>query len=131
MFLRDLNRIAGARVAADARVALLDRERAEAAQFHPVAARKRRGDFLENRGHDTFDIAMIEMWIEFRDALDQLGLRHGLPSPKLTPCHLGRENGVSDRCSRARHATRLPPPPLSAQATFFVRVRFLPISVPD
>ena len=38
---RDRDMVAGARIAAGAGRALLDREGAEAAQFHPVAARQR------------------------------------------------------------------------------------------
>ena len=43
------HRLAGARVAAGAGIAPLHREGAEAAQLHPLAARQRGGDFVEDR----------------------------------------------------------------------------------
>jgi hypothetical protein len=51
------------RVAPGARVALLDRERAEPAEFNPLAARERRGDLVENCGDDHFDISGQQMRI--------------------------------------------------------------------
>ena len=63
MLLGDLDAVAGARVAANARVTALDRERAEAAQFDAVAARQGRGDLIENRRDDDLDIALIKMRI--------------------------------------------------------------------
>jgi hypothetical protein len=55
----------------------LTEESAEAAQFHPVAARERRGDLIEDGGDDALDIPLIEMRIGFRQAGNQLGLGHG------------------------------------------------------
>src|SRR5712691_8799613 len=46
----DLDAIAGARVAPDTGIAALDRKGAEAAQLDPIAARQRRGDFVEDGG---------------------------------------------------------------------------------
>src|SRR5712691_11673062 len=50
VLLGDLDAVAGARVAPDAGIAALDRKGTEAAQLDPVAARQRRGDFIENGG---------------------------------------------------------------------------------
>src|SRR5918995_4727627 len=54
--LLDLDRIAGARVAAGAGRPVLDRERAETAQFDAVAVRKRIGDLIEYGADNVFDI---------------------------------------------------------------------------
>src|SRR5580700_8998198 len=76
VLLADLDAVAGARVAADARLASLDRERAKAAQLDPVAARQRPRDLVEDRGDDDLDIALIEVRVAFRKPLDQLRFRH-------------------------------------------------------
>src|SRR5215469_13101478 len=52
VLLADRDAVAGARVASNTRVALLDRERAEAPQLDAIAARQRRGDRVEYRGDD-------------------------------------------------------------------------------
>src|SRR5215469_8633235 len=82
----DRDAVAGARVAANASVALLDRERPKAAQLDPITARQRRGDLVKNRGDDDLDIALIEMRVAFRKPLDEFRFRHGgsqLPSALL------------------------------------------------
>src|SRR5690606_28902689 len=55
----DLNGLAGSRIAAGAGLAVLDRERAEAPQFDPVAARERLGDLVEDRRDDPLHVALI------------------------------------------------------------------------
>ena len=67
---------AGARVAADARRAMLDREGAEAAQLDPIAARQRLDDLVEDDVDDALDVAMEQMRIGGGDLLDELGLDH-------------------------------------------------------
>src|SRR3546814_17560831 len=74
--LRDGNRLAGARVAPDARAALLDREGAEAAELDPVAARQRRRDLVQYRRHDALCIALQPMRIAFGQPLYRPRLRH-------------------------------------------------------
>src|SRR5207247_2539783 len=57
----DLDTVAGARVAADPRVAALDRAGAKAAQFDAVAACQGRGDLIDDRRDDALDMARIEV----------------------------------------------------------------------
>src|SRR5205823_6030856 len=66
VLLRDRDAVASARVAADAGVAALHRERAETAQLDPVAACQRGGDLVEN-GVD--DLRRVK---EFRDTAAKL-----------------------------------------------------------
>src|SRR3546814_5856195 len=67
----DLYGIAGSRVAAGARVATTHRERAEAAQFDPIAPCERARDLLEDRGDDTIDVPLIQMRVSFGEAGDR------------------------------------------------------------
>src|SRR5882757_5749968 len=67
---------AGARVAAGARRAVLDREGSEAAQFHPVAARERCRNLAEHGVDDVFDVALVEVRVLLGDALNQFRLDH-------------------------------------------------------
>src|ERR1700733_1473929 len=76
VLLADRNAVAGARVAPDARVAALHRERAETAQLDAVAARQRRRDLVEDRGDDDLDIALVQMRVALREPLDELRFRH-------------------------------------------------------
>src|ERR1700733_15673016 len=50
------NMCTGARIAAGAGGAMLDRKCAEAAELDPVAAREGSGDFIEERVHDVLHI---------------------------------------------------------------------------
>src|SRR5208282_2028693 len=77
--------LAGARVAPQARAALLDREGAEAAQLDAVALREGRGDLVEDRGHDALDVPLVEMRVALGDAQDQLRLGHRLRPPSRPP----------------------------------------------
>ena len=70
VLLADVDANASARVAAFARVAPLHRERAEAAELDPVAARQSLSDLLEDRTDDPLDVVLIEMRITFGQALD-------------------------------------------------------------
>src|SRR5437763_8713131 len=72
----DLDTVAGARVAADPRVAALDREGAKAAQFDAVAACQSRGDLIEDRRDDDLDIALIEVRVCLGKPLDELRFCH-------------------------------------------------------
>src|SRR5213078_157513 len=72
----DLDAVAGARVAADPRVAALDRECAKAAQFDAVAACQGRGDLIEDRRDDDLDIALIEVRVCLGEPLDELRFCH-------------------------------------------------------
>src|SRR6185295_2189643 len=60
-FLVDRHVGAGARIAPGPRGAVLDGERAETTQLHPVAARQRRHDLIEDRVHNVLDIPLVEM----------------------------------------------------------------------
>ena len=64
----DRHGFARARIAAGAGIPLLDRERAEAAQFDPVASRQGVGDRVENRVDDVLDVALIQMRVLLGDA---------------------------------------------------------------
>src|SRR5436305_9319645 len=72
----DLDTVAGARVAADPRVAALDRECAKTAQFDAVAACQGRGDLIEDRRDDDLDIALIEVRVCLGKPLDELRFCH-------------------------------------------------------
>src|SRR5260370_31598496 len=69
--------VAGARVAAETRIAALHGKGAEAAQLDAVAARQGGADLVENCGHDQLDIALIEMRVKLGQTLDEFRLRHG------------------------------------------------------
>ena len=47
----------------DARRAVLDRKRAEAAQLDPIAVRQRLGDLVEDRADDVLDVPQEQMRI--------------------------------------------------------------------
>src|SRR5579863_2434425 len=76
VLLADIDTVAGARIAPDAGVAALDRERPETTQLDPVTARQGQGDLIEDRGHDDLHIALVEMRVVFSKPLDELRLRH-------------------------------------------------------
>ncbi len=59
---------------------MLHRERAEAAQLDPVAARQRAGDLVEHDIDDALDVAMEEMRIGGGHLLNQLRLDHVFPT---------------------------------------------------
>src|SRR5688572_23813596 len=75
-FLGDIHRGTGPRIAPGARAPALDRERAEAAQLYPVAARQGTGDFVEDRRNDPFDVTLVEMRIQLGQPEDQFGFGH-------------------------------------------------------
>src|SRR5690606_887339 len=132
----DLNGLAGSRIAAGAGLAVLDRERAEAPQFDPVAARERLGDLVEDRRDDPLHVALIEMWISLGQPGDQFGLCHSGASPIARPCRarypVGKsfaESGASigqrhhDRRSGCQTATRPSSISLSEKSVFPPRAR--------
>ena len=55
-----------------ARLAGLDREGPETAQFDAIILAHRPHDLIENGVDDAFDVAMVEMRILFRDLVDKL-----------------------------------------------------------
>src|SRR5690348_1241545 len=55
----DRDGVAGARIAPQPGVALLDREGAEAAQLDPVPAGQRRRNLVEDGGNDAFHVALV------------------------------------------------------------------------
>jgi hypothetical protein len=63
---------AGARITPGACGAVLDGERAKAAQFHTVAAGKRGNNFIEDRVDDVLDVALIEVRVLRGNMLDKL-----------------------------------------------------------
>src|SRR4051794_10575954 len=71
------NGCAGARIAADARGAVLHREGAEAPELHPVAPRQRLDDLVEDDVDDALDVAVIEVLVGSCNLLNELGLDHG------------------------------------------------------
>src|SRR2546423_9334505 len=95
---------AGARIAAGARRAVLDREGAEAAQFDAIAARERGGDLAEHGVHDILDVALIEVRVLPGDTLNELGFDHRSRRPLLTRGRLRDGHGafLVPRRARAR-----------------------------
>src|ERR1700721_649237 len=67
------NMCTGARIAAGAGGAMLDRKCAEAAELDPVAARESSDDFIEDRGHNVLHIPLIEMRVVLGDTLNKFG----------------------------------------------------------
>src|SRR5262249_32510500 len=80
--LRNRNGRAGARIAAQPCVPVLDGKSAKAAQFHAVAAGKSRRDLVEDCADDALDIAMVQVRIQLPNAQDQLRLGHDGQSPE-------------------------------------------------
>jgi len=70
------NMCTGARIAAGAGRAMLDRKCAEAAELDPVAARESSDDFIENRVHNVLHIPLIEMRVVLGDTLNKFGFDH-------------------------------------------------------
>jgi hypothetical protein len=70
---RNLDDRAGARVVADARVAMLDREGTEAAQLDPVPPGQGGCDLFEDGGDDPLHIVAIEIRTDFADPKDEFG----------------------------------------------------------
>src|SRR5262249_965055 len=95
---RDLDLVAGARVAAGARIAGFDRKGAEAAQLDPVAPCQRGRNFLEYRRHDPLDVAMIKVRVQFSDPKDEFGLGHrhspGARQPRRPSSGAGCQSGA-------------------------------------
>src|SRR5579875_1239982 len=101
---------AGARVAPDPGVAMLDREGAEPAQLDAIAARQRLGDLVEDRGDDDLDIPLVGMRIGRGKPLDEFGLGHRSAGAKGQYASLPKPPaGVKPR--RRPHT----PPPRPAQ----------------
>jgi hypothetical protein len=72
VFFRDLHACAGTRIAADTGITPFHRKGAETAQFYSITARKRGGNFIENGGDDSLDIALIEVRVDLSETLDEL-----------------------------------------------------------
>jgi hypothetical protein len=68
--------LAGAGIAAGTRRSMFDRECAETAQLNTIAARKRSDDFVEDCIHNILHIPLVEMWIVFRNSLNEFGFDH-------------------------------------------------------
>ena len=75
------HRRAGARIAADAGRAMLDREGAKIPELHPVAARQRLDDLFENDIDDTLDVAVIKILVGRGNFLNELDLIIARPPP--------------------------------------------------
>src|ERR1700691_3788467 len=67
---------AGARIATGARRALLHRKGAEAAQLDAVAAPHGGDDLAKDGVDDVLNVALVQMWVLFGDALNQFRLDH-------------------------------------------------------
>ena len=74
---------AGARIAAGAGRAVLDRKSTKAAQLDTIPARHGGDDLAEDRVDDILHVALIEMRVRGGDALHELGLDHRIQSPLL------------------------------------------------
>src|SRR6478736_2732757 len=74
--LVDRNMGAGARIAACARGAMLDRESAEPSQFDTVAARERCDNLIEDRVHNVLHIPLVKVRVVLGDALNKFGFDH-------------------------------------------------------
>ena len=74
---------AGARIAADAGVALARRERAEAAQFDAAALGKLIGDGIEDGADDAFDLALRKVGKIGAQFLHQFRTDHGVPASRF------------------------------------------------
>src|SRR5262249_46038264 len=116
-FLVDRDARAGARVAAFARRPLLDRERPEAAQLDPVAARQGSGDLAQDGVDDILDIPLVKVRILRCDPLNELGFDHcgrplagaatGMVSwPRCRERHSSGQSGA-EGCQRAKRPSRL------------------------
>src|SRR5882757_2369225 len=81
LFHRHVRSSAG--IATGAGRAILDGERAEAAQFDAVTARHRSDDLAEDGIDDILDVALVKMRVLRRDALHELGFDHRCCRPCL------------------------------------------------
>src|SRR3954471_21709250 len=97
----------GARIAPRARGPMLDRERAETAQFDPIAARQRRNDFVENGIHNILHIPLIEVRVVLGDALHQFGFDHRTRNPWRGDMHF-RENALNCQDAKSLSEGRKP-----------------------
>src|SRR6056297_2094976 len=88
MLLVHLDSLAGAGIAANPRLPLLDREGAETAQLHPVAAGHGGDHLLEDGVHDALHIALVQVRIFLRNDLDEFGSDH-LPPQAPRPAAAG------------------------------------------
>ena len=71
--------LARARIAANARIPLLDREGSEATNLDPVTPCERLNDLVQNSVHHILGIPLIELRVVVGNLLDQFRLDH--PSP--------------------------------------------------
>src|SRR4051812_13113035 len=78
----DVDRVAGARVAALAGVAVAGREGAEAAQLDPAAMLELADDRIEEGRNHPLDLLAGEIGMVVAKLLDQLGTDHGFPLSK-------------------------------------------------
>jgi hypothetical protein len=76
LFLANWHRIPGSRVAPDAGVTLFDGKSTETAQFDPISTGERIGNFIKDRCNNPFDIALIEMRIQFSKSGNQFRFCH-------------------------------------------------------
>src|SRR3954452_21723448 len=95
----DVDRVAGARVAALAGVAVAGREGAEAAQLDPAAMLELADDRIEEGRDHPLDLLAGEIGMVVAKLLDQLGTDHGSPLSK-------------DERACAQGGGGPPPPPL-------------------
>src|SRR5271170_1185470 len=107
--LGDRHLVAGARIAAGARLALLGREGAEAAQLDALAAGEGVGDLAEYGVDDVFDVALIEMRIAGRHALHELRLDHRTSPTRNDPEVSPRLHALKSRFTSIAINRRLGP----------------------
>jgi hypothetical protein len=82
-FFRHRHHIAGSRIAARARTALLYRERPETTKLNPVPSCESITDGVEDRVHDLLDVTRIQMWVLLRQLSDQFGFKHVWRKPLM------------------------------------------------
>tara|TARA_A100001391_G_scaffold133250_1_gene92249 strand:+ start:1880 stop:2338 length:459 start_codon:yes stop_codon:yes gene_type:complete len=70
-FLANRDCVAGARIAPNACVAMLDGKGTKTAKLDPVSAGKCVGDFIKDRRNNPFDISLIQMRVHFSKAGNQ------------------------------------------------------------
>src|SRR5208283_506438 len=76
VLLGNADAVAGPRVAADAGVPALYRERPEPSQLDAIATGQGGGNLVEDRSDDDLDIALIQMRVGFGELLHELRFRH-------------------------------------------------------
>jgi hypothetical protein len=65
---RNVDGLAGSGIASLPSISPFDRKGPETAQFNPITSRQGGGDLIKNSGHDTLNVALVEMGIQLCQA---------------------------------------------------------------